>query len=55
MLENRMLIDSEWGESEYGVPLPRKRDKLEEDDENDGRSNDAGETGYYGRDCIFQS
>lgn len=35
MLENRMVIDSEWGESEYGVPLPRKRDKWEEE-ENDG-------------------
>lgn len=28
MLENRMLIDSEWGESEYGVPLPRKRGQV---------------------------
>ena len=35
MLENRMLIDSEWDESEYGVPLPRKRDKWEEEDEED--------------------
>lgn len=33
MLENRMLIDSEWGESEYGVPLPRKRDRWEEEEE----------------------
>ena len=32
MLENRMLIDSEWNEREYGVPLPRKRDKWEEED-----------------------
>lgn len=37
MLENRMLIDSEWGESEYGVPLPRKRDKWEEEDMEDER------------------
>ena len=35
MLENRMLIDSEWGESEYGVPLQRKRDRWEEEDEED--------------------
>ena len=35
MLENRMAIDSEWGESEYGVPLPRKWDKWEEEDEED--------------------
>ena len=33
MLENRMLIDSEWNEQEYGVPLPRKRDKWEEEEE----------------------
>lgn len=32
MLENRMLIDSEWGESEYGVPLQRKRDRWEEEE-----------------------
>lgn len=32
MLENRMLIDSEWGESEYGVPLPRKRGRWEEEE-----------------------
>lgn len=32
MLENRMLIDSEWGESEYGVPLLRKRDRWEEEE-----------------------
>lgn len=25
MLENRALIDSEWGEIEYGVPIPRVR------------------------------
>ena len=37
MLENRMLIDSEWGESEYGVPLPRQRDKWEEEDMEDER------------------
>lgn len=37
MLENRMLIDSEWNESEYGVPLPRKRDRWEEEDEEDER------------------
>lgn len=37
MLENRMLIDSEWGESEYGVPLPRKRDRWEEEDMDDER------------------
>ena len=37
MLVNRMLIDSEWGESEYGVPLPRKRDKWEEEDMDDDR------------------
>nr|DAF59565.1 MAG TPA: hypothetical protein [Siphoviridae sp. ctmIh35] len=37
MLENRMVIDSEWGESEYGVPLPRKRDKWEEEDMDDER------------------
>lgn len=37
MLENRMLIDSEWSESEYGVPLPRKRDKWEEEDVDDDR------------------
>lgn len=37
MLENRMLIDSEWGESEYGVPLPRKWDKWEEEDMDDDR------------------
>ena len=37
MLENRMMIDSEWGESEYGVPLPRKRDKWEEEDMEDER------------------
>lgn len=24
MLENRMLINEEWGELEYGVPAPRK-------------------------------
>lgn len=47
MLENRMVIDSEWGESEYGVPLPRKRDRWEEEDLDDGRSNDSGETGYF--------
>lgn len=35
MLENRMVIDSEWGESEYGVPLPRKRDKWEEEESED--------------------
>lgn len=35
MLENRMLIDSEWGESEYGVPLARKRDRWEEEEEED--------------------
>ena len=32
MLENRMLIDSEWNEIEYGVPLQRKRDRWEEED-----------------------
>ena len=32
MLENRMLIDSEWNEQEYGVPLPRKRNKWEEEE-----------------------
>ena len=32
MLENRMVIDSEWGESEYGVPQQRKRDKWEEEE-----------------------
>lgn len=37
MLENRMLIDSEWGESEYGVPLLRKRDRWEEEDLDDER------------------
>lgn len=37
MLENRMLIDSEWNESEYGVPLPRKRDRWEEEDMDDDR------------------
>ena len=35
MLENRMLIDSEWNEREYGVPLPRKRYKWEEEEEED--------------------
>lgn len=40
MLENRMLIDSEWNESEYGVPLPRKRDRWEEEDE-DGFFNET--------------
>ena len=29
MLENRMLIDEEWGELEYGVPAPRKNDPWE--------------------------
>ena len=32
MLENRMVIDSEWNESEYGVPLQRKRDRWEEEE-----------------------
>ena len=41
MLENRMLIDSEWGESEYGVPLPRNRDKWEEEYEEDGFFNET--------------
>ena len=27
-----MLIDSEWNEREYGVLLPRKRDKWEEEE-----------------------
>lgn len=40
MLENRMLIDSEWNEQEYGVPLSRKRDKWEEEDE-DGFFNET--------------
>lgn len=33
MLENRMVIDSEWGEVEYGVPMTRKRDRWEEEEE----------------------
>lgn len=48
MLENRMLIDSEWNEIEYGVPLSEKRNRWEEEDLDDGRSNDSGETGYCG-------
>lgn len=28
MIENRMVVDSEWGEIEYGVPL-KKRLKAE--------------------------
>lgn len=32
MLENRMLIDSEWGEVEYGVPMPRKMSKWEREE-----------------------
>lgn len=29
MLENRMVIDEEWGELEYGVPAPRKNNPWE--------------------------
>ena len=29
MLENRMVIDEEWGELEYGVPAQRKNDPWE--------------------------
>ena len=32
MLENRMLIDSEWNEIEYGVPVPREFDPWEGED-----------------------
>lgn len=31
MLENRMLIDAEWGEIEYGVPLNNSFDCWEND------------------------
>lgn len=34
-MENRMLIDSEWGEIEYGVPIPRKPDPWEDWDDDD--------------------
>lgn len=33
MIENRMLIDSEWGELEYGVPLPRYKSRSERKEE----------------------
>lgn len=33
MIENRMLVDSEWGELEYGVPLPRYKSKNERREE----------------------
>ena len=30
-LENRMVIDSEWGELEYGVPEPKERSVWDHD------------------------
>ena len=39
MLENRMVIDSEWRELEYGVPAPRKMSAWEREEyENERQS-----------------
>lgn len=48
MLENRMLIDEEWGESEYGVPAPRKMSAWEREEyENERQSyQDSGKEDY---------
>lgn len=35
MLENRMVIDEEWGELEYGVPAPRKMSAWEREEYED--------------------
>lgn len=40
MIENRMVVDSEWNEIEYGVPnrarLKRERQAYEEEEREDG-------------------
>lgn len=30
MIENRMLVDSEWDESEYGIPSKRRLERMRE-------------------------
>ena len=43
MLENRMLIDSEWGEIEYGVPSKRRNDNWDDwDDDEEWEDEDDG-------------
>ena len=41
MLENRMLIDSEWGELEYGIPYPRKISEWEREEYEDDIGREA--------------
>lgn len=47
MIENRMLIDSEWGEIEYGVPIPRREFDPWEGEDMDSEWDDM-EDEYYG-------
>ena len=41
MLENRMLIDEEWSELEYGVPSPRKMSAWEREEYEDDIGREA--------------
>ena len=41
MIENRMVIDEEWGDLEYGVPAPRKMSAWEREEYEDDIGREA--------------